>query len=106
MIEITIPIKYNMPRDEWAVIRAQLLVLGCPSKAVPKRYATLKHRLRIIEYNTMVTFRGDDIAHVRISQTYGQMAAWLSENNLAVTHKPWPSRYVIFNWGEACQRSS
>jgi hypothetical protein len=87
---ITIPNKYNISRDEWVTIRAQLLVLGCPTGAVPKRYTTLKHRLAVISTNTVYVH-----GFHRYSSHLALLAQWLNENNLVLTHHAYPNRYHI-----------
>jgi hypothetical protein len=90
---ITIPNKYNISRDEWAAIRVQLVVLGCPSKAVPKRYTTFKHRLAVINNHNL--FLSATLAYPR---HLGWFAHWLNDNSLMVTHHSFPNRYHIGRW--------
>jgi len=87
---ITIPNKYNISRDEWAAVRTRLVILGCPLKAVPKRYTTLKHRLSVISYHT--TFIS---AFYHYPSHLGWLAHWLNDNSLMVTHHSFPNRYHI-----------
>ena len=87
---ITIPNKYGIPRDEWVAIRVQLMVLGCPSKALPKRYTTFRHRLAVITHYNF--YLRDTLAYPR---HLGWFAHWLNDNSLAVTHYTHPDRYHI-----------
>lgn len=94
MIKITVPIKYNIARAEWTAIRAQLLVLGCPSTAVPKRYATLKHRLALIYTNAQPAW-SNSYRDVILTGHLGSLVRWMADNKLRISHLTTPSRYVI-----------
>ena len=80
-----------MSNAEWTTIRVQLLVFGCPSKAIPKRYVTLRHRLAVLTgYGYTVPY----------PPSLGWVAQWLNENNLVITHHGMPNRYVIGRRGQ------
>jgi hypothetical protein len=98
MTEITIPIKFCISRDEWAAIRAQFLVFGCPSKAVPKKYDTLVYRLASLYGNAQEVDSGGSYRVImphHFTRHLGWMAQWVYESNLAIAHRHAPSRYII-----------